>query len=220
MRAGWLLRSCALRAAHLAALLLGALCEWGRAAGLRLAPPSPPLSTPPSHLGVVIGEGELRGPLEVAAVARLIGWCAGAGVRTLTLCDVRGYLAASPHALADALLATGVTDTTPTVYHQSKALSSEGGNERASPEKPLVARISGWGGCEIQIVNSQTGRDDIVGAARRLCAKVADGQLAAEAIDETAMSQELMVNSGFPDPVPPYIASVSGRACQHPTPLP
>ena len=37
--------------------------------------------------------------------------------------------------------------------------------------------------------------------ARRLCARVCDGTLAVDAIDEEAMEAEVTVNDGFPEPV-------------------
>lgn len=120
-----------------------------------------PLQQPPAHLGVVIGEGELRGKAELRRLAELIGWCVAAGIHQITVCDSRGDLAVAPHALCYALQTIGLKLELATKSHAAVS----------SPEAPLSTTLTS-AVLAVRLISLQTGRDDIVGAARRLCQQV------------------------------------------------
>jgi undecaprenyl pyrophosphate synthase len=55
------------------------------------------------------------------------------------------------------------------------------------------------GAC-VRLLSLQTGRADLVGAARRLCERVVAGEADASALDEAALDAEVTANLGFPEP--------------------
>lgn len=180
------IRSTLLRLVHALYLTHAAFCECT----LRLFAPAPPSSVhPPAHLGIVLNDGEQN----LRRLSELICWCAAAGVQRMTVCDTCGGLLAASAALAATLQASG-----------SSLRLAAGSGERyiSTPDAPGAALlVAGEGELVVRIVSAQTGRDDLVGAARRLCARVCDGTLAVDAIDEEAMEAEVTVNDGFPEPV-------------------
>jgi len=179
------IRSTLLRLVHALYLTHAAFCECT----LRLFAPAPPSSVhPPAHLGIVLNAGEQN----LQRLSELICWCAAAGVQRMTVCDTCGGLLAASAALAATLQASG-----------SSLRLAAGSGERyiSTPDAPGAALlVAGEGELVVRIVSAQTGRDDLVGAARRLCARVCDGTLAVDAIDEEAMEAEVTVNDGFPEP--------------------
>eukprot|EP00327_Prymnesium_parvum_P002359 CAMPEP_0182834448 /NCGR_PEP_ID=MMETSP0006_2-20121128/20924_1 /TAXON_ID=97485 /ORGANISM="Prymnesium parvum, Strain Texoma1" /LENGTH=264 /DNA_ID=CAMNT_0024962703 /DNA_START=1 /DNA_END=797 /DNA_ORIENTATION=- len=193
---------------HTVYLLHMVLSSWYTHAQLLLSCRVASLRRPPSHLGLVIGEGEVRDTHDVLQLAKLINWCIGMGMRRITVCDMNGELAATPRSVHNALRSLNVA-----LLPLEAKLA-----DLSSPDSPLAITIHGEGDVFVlrlitlqtghgegdafvlRLVTLQTGRDDIVCAARRLCAKVANGELPPNAIDEAVVEQQLLVNSGFPDP--------------------
>ena len=135
----------------------------------------------PSHVGLVVESCADR--VERQQAAALIGWCAAAGVRCITLCDVNGDL--KPEELRD-----GLRESIDSHMHEQVHLLSAG--EPPPGSKSAIA---------VRVIALRTGRDDLVQAARRLCARVRTGELTVDAVDEAAVDAELTANSGFPEPV-------------------
>ncbi|KAL1530374.1 hypothetical protein AB1Y20_001282 [Prymnesium parvum] len=187
----WAVRLSLLRGMHTVYLLHMVLSSWYTHAQLLLSCRVASLRRPPSHLGLVIGEGEVRDTHDVLQLAKLINWCIGMGMRRITVCDMNGELAATPRSVHNALRSLNVA-----LLPLEAKLA-----DLSSPDSPLAITIHGEGDVFVlRLITLQTGRDDIVCAARRLCAKVANGELPPNAIDEAVVEQQLLVNSGFPDP--------------------
>jgi len=197
-----------LRCVHALHLMCCAALECWRWLRWLLQPLLPlrkrPLQQLPQHVGIVIGEGEL-GILRVAQVVR---WCAEAGVRYLTLCDGHGELLRAEGELRAALDALRV-DTcfgapqpqrmgAQQRMHHAEAEDVEGqqrGRQQHLPVQPhSKVRVA------LRLVSLQTGRDEITGAACRLCELVAANKLPAEAIDEAAIDAQLKGACSWPEP--------------------
>ena len=52
----------------------------------------------------------------------------------------------------------------------------------------------------VRVLSLRSGRDDLVRAAQRLCARVQSGELTPSQIDEAAVDAEVNANAGFPEP--------------------
>ena len=52
----------------------------------------------------------------------------------------------------------------------------------------------------VRLLSLQTGRDDLVGAARKLCEQVAAGNATPADVDEDAVEAHLTANAAFPPP--------------------
>ena len=133
----------------------------------------------PAHVGIIIEDGVQN----LGQLCALLGWCATAGVRCITLCDVHGELVRASVELRAELKAAGLG----AVAHLLEA--------REALREPVVDVAA------VRVVALRTGRDDIAFAARGLCERVRVGSLPASAIDEHAVEDELRENLGFPEPV-------------------
>ena len=158
-----LLARAALSLLHALVLMCGATARiFGR------RPPRTFVGAPPSvpeHLGIVLAADE-GAAATVAALARLVGWCAAAGVRRITVCDMHGVVQPSTAALRGAL--------------GGAAVVVAGG-----PFSPVDA------GAQVRVVPAQAGREELVATARRLCRDVCDARLAVDAVDEAAVERTL-----------------------------
>lgn len=187
-----LLRTIVLRILHAAAVTQRAAADLARLPLWRTDRRRPlrraDFARLPSHLGIVLAPRNVAHGVE--EVATLVGWCAAAGVQRITLCDAHGALVRCAHDLRSALGA-GVCVLRAGEEPPAGGSASAGRGPRASasPAVPLV-----------RIVALQTGRDDLVHAARRLCDRVRSGSCDAASIDEAAIEAELVANAGFPEP--------------------
>ena len=172
-----LLARAALSLLHALVLMCGATARiFGR------RPPRTFVGAPPSvpeHLGIVLAADEGAGAT-VAALARLVGWCAAAGVRRITVCDMHGVVQPSTAALRGAL--------------GGAAVVVAGG-----PFSPVDA------GAQVRVVPAQAGREELVATARRLCRDVCDARLAVDAVDEAAVERSLAAAGGGELPEPELV---------------
>lgn len=148
----------------------------------------PSLDGLPEHVGIVIGITEAS---ETAQVARLVGWCADAGIRRLTLCDPHGELLAR----VDELLAELAARSVEAEFESELQTQSVAGAEAA----PAPAAASGMdrGGCRrarplrLRVVSSRSCRAELVAAARALCSDARDRVLLPSEIDEARVDSAL-----------------------------
>ena len=130
------------------------------------------IAQPPAHLGIVFAKEEIC----IERIADLVAWCAEAGIGCITLCDWDGTLLAAENELSLAL-------STRSIAHSSQAV---GGTADAV-------------GVSLRVVTLQTGRDDLVEAARYFCEQVHTQRLAVGAIDEAAIDRYLDTANKSPE---------------------
>ena len=133
----------------------------------------------PAHVGINVEDGVQN----LRQLCDLVGWCATAGVRCITICDMHGELDRASGELCAELKGAGPG---------AAAHVLEVGEASREPVVDAAA---------VRVVALRTGRDDIAFAARSLCERVRVGSLPVSAINEDAVEDELMANLGFPEPV-------------------
>ena len=174
--AGALLASAALSLLHALYLMCAAALRLlGRRRRRALGPPP----TVPEHLGIVLAADGDAGA--VPATARVVGWCAAAGVRRITVCDMHGVVQQSTAALRGAL----------------------GGAALLVPGGAWAAAAGD--GAQVRVVAPQVGREELVDAARELCRDVCAARLAVDAVDEAAVERSLAAAGGGELPEPELV---------------
>lgn len=128
----------------------------------------------PAHLGVVFAKDEIC----IERIADLVAWCAEAGIGCITLCDGDGLLQSAEAELSLALRARSVAI------------------------KPRADGASDSAGLALRVVTLQTGRDELVDAARAFCKQTLGRLLPVEAIDEAAIDRYLATSYESPELVP------------------
>jgi len=157
-------------------LVLGSVVHWLSFLLLdTLRPGRPSLAGLPEHVGIVIGVGEAP---DTPRVAALVGWCAGAGIGRLTLCDPHGELLDRVDALRAELAARGT----------SIEIETE---TRSLPSAPAAVPGAGVRPLRLRVVSSHSGRAELVDAARALCADARDGRLRPDSINEASIDAAL-----------------------------
>lgn len=124
-------------------------------------------------------------------VARLVDWCADAGIRYVTLCDAEGDLT---RAEADLRAALGELGVDATDAH-SALPTARPPSLPQSPSSAAEGRTIG-----VRVVHMQTGRDEVMEATRGLCEAAAGRALPPEAINEDTLGARLGAASNWPDP--------------------
>jgi undecaprenyl pyrophosphate synthase len=150
----------------------------------------PSLDGLPEHVGIVIGIGEAS---ETARVAQLVGWCADAGIRRLTLCDAHGELLMRTEKLRAELAARSVA-----AELETDAPAPSAAGTQAAPARAPAESIGIDGGSlrrarplRLRVMSSRSGRAELVDAARALCTDARDRRLNPSEIDEAQIDSSL-----------------------------
>lgn len=165
-------------AALLAAALWASRLRWFLVDALVSS--CPPHASLPAHVGVIIGVDEAD---DLVRVARVVRWCADAGINRLTLCDPRGDLLRSVDALRAALTSHCIADLGADLTQPAAA----GSQTAAAPRMKLG------------VVSPQGGRSELVDAARSLCVRAQAGRVSPRSIDEGAQHLPMMGVARLPD---------------------
>ena len=163
--------------------------------GVRARAPSQPARTAPASRHrrrvlirrVYTQDGEFFLP----HVARLVDWCADAGIRYVTLCDAEGDLMRAEADLRAALGELGVDATD----SHSTLPAARPPSLPQSPSSAAEGRTIG-----VRVVHMQTGRDEVMAATRGLCEAAAGRALPPDAINEDVLGARLGAASHWPDP--------------------
>jgi hypothetical protein len=164
----------------------------------------------PAHVGIVVGQIESE---DMSEVSMVINGCIAHGIRYITLCDLDGTLQRAAPVLRSCLQSTGGVQLL-SPGEPPALVADAAGQADAARQADMVATH----GVYVRVLSLQTGRDDLVCAARRLCQEVVAGTLACESVDEAHLDSELNANAGFPEPVrhrQGFEHQCAARACSH-----
>ena len=140
----------------------------------------------PNHIALAF----LEPTISIPDVSKLVIWSIASGATCISLYDIKGFLKASQIELISSL--NSMTKKLPKFnihWHDNNGLKSNGKDSSFSP-----------GQVHICLLSRLDGGPDIVQAARRLAAQVANGNLRSEALDESLLGSALAANRGMPDP--------------------
>ena len=144
----------------------------------------------PEHVGVVVGVDEAA---QTDRIALLVGWCASAGIRRLTLCDSQGKMLRRARDLGAQLAACDVHAVIEDEAMDPVANVADITSGAFAPAKALGGKDGGGssGELRVRIISTQTGRQELVNAARVLCAEAQAHRLHPSSIDEAFVDATL-----------------------------
>lgn len=143
----------------------------------------------PNHIALAF----LEPAISIPDVSKLVVWSIASGANCISLYDIKGFLKDKQLELISSLQL--ITKKLPRDqfnihWHDNSGLLKSNGKDLSSSP----------GQIHICLLSRQDGGPDIVQAAQRLAAQVANGNLKSESLDESLLGSALTANRGLPDP--------------------